>query len=237
MGNCSGHWNKDDMGKFERRDHKSKFDKGCFDDHKHDHKCDCDSCCGQPKHKNDGVLVDKVICSKEVQKVVETDLTPFLFDTEIGPGGVLSRQVGLTVNSIAQNVVVLRDKVVNIGFINVTFTVDGTPVDDPFLTGVNLPFQEETECPGACPEDTVLETPLQVEAIIIQPIPRFLAGMGGNVSLGDSIRFKVILRTTLTVVRPVIKSKDGCFSDVNQNRCETPTPLNITLPVPPTNGG
>ena len=79
MGNCSGHWNnwnKNDKGKFERNDHKSK----------HEHKHSCGSCGHHDKYycdcnfkrirkavklNSDCIVVNSVVCSKMVQKVAE----------------------------------------------------------------------------------------------------------------------------------------------------------------------
>lgn len=215
--------------------------------------------CFTPCH-NDAILEERVICSKVVQKVAQIDIPLFSLNialanagrsdfVEIGPGGTLTPAVDLIVDEsgISQNIVLLRDKVINLGFVPVTITVGGIPVsfiifEIPAVGGtttvVTLPFQEETDCPGACPEDTVIEAPLQVETSIVQPIPAVLSNFIGQIaSAQNTIRFKVILRTTITVVRPVIRSKDSCFSDVNQHRCETPNPSSVTLPVPTPNGG
>lgn len=188
-------------------------------------------------YPKDSLITDSVICSKEVQKITEIDFPRGFLGVEIGPGGVLTPQPGLTVNleGVSQNIVLLRDKIVNIGFFPVTITRGDTPV--PGLEEVNLPLQEETDCPGVCPEDIAIEAPFQVEAVIIQPIPRSVSATDEVVVL-DIVRFKIVLRTTITVVRPIINSKDGCFvKDVNEHRCETPSPRNIVLPVRPANEG
>ncbi|MED4687583.1 hypothetical protein [Peribacillus frigoritolerans] len=170
---------------------------------------------------------------------MEEDIRLDVLNVEI-VGGILTPPVEIIVDeeNIAQNIVVIKDKIVNIGFIPITVIVirDNRRV---IPLAVNLPFQKETECPGACPGDTVMETPLQVEAVIIQPLPNVLTPIERRPFLAglDVIRVKIILRTTITVVRPVIKSKDGCFSDVNQDRCKNSTPLTITLPVPTPDGG
>ncbi|MEK4031442.1 hypothetical protein MKZ02_23700 [Pseudobacillus sp. FSL P4-0506] len=52
----------------------------------------------------------------------------------------------------------------------------------------------------------------------------------------DISRVEIILQTTITDVRPVIKSKDGCFSNLNPDHCKNPSPSNIPLPVPTANG-
>ncbi|MEK4029392.1 hypothetical protein MKZ02_12765 [Pseudobacillus sp. FSL P4-0506] len=185
---------------------------------------------------NDSLIIDSVICSKEVKKVTELDIPlPLLpIPIEIGPGGIITPELSITVDSsgISQNVIVLKDMVVNIGYVPASSFVGGT-----LLGSANIPFQEETDCPGVCPGDIAVESPLQVEAIIIQPLPNAI--IPALITLGptDIARVKIILRTTITVIRPIIKSKDGCFSDLNTDRCKNPSPSNITLPVPPANEG
>jgi hypothetical protein len=172
-----------------------------------------------------------------VQKVAETIIPLTELGIVLTPGEPIPL-ITLTpdVGGIVQNRTILRDKVVNIGFVPATITVAGvaTPVS------VSLPFQEHTDCPGACPEDTLIEAPLQVEATIIQPIP--LVAVGGVLPGVAAAVFKVILRTTITVVRPLIaKTHHGafdCLQDVNTNRCETTTPPTISFPfTPPADGG
>ncbi|MGG0251590.1 hypothetical protein ABEY24_25200 [Peribacillus frigoritolerans] len=194
----------------------------------HDHASNQDHCL------NDSILVDSVICSKEVKKVTELDIPLAILPIEIGPGGILTPELSITVDSsgISQNVIVLKDMVVNIGYVPASSFVGGT-----LLGSANIPFQEETDCPGVCPGDIAVESPLQVEAIIIQPLPNAIIPALIASGPTDIARVKIILRTTITVIRPIIKSKDGCLIDVNPARCEAPTPLNITLPAPPTNGG
>ncbi|NBJ71367.1 MULTISPECIES: hypothetical protein [Clostridia] len=169
-----------------------------------------------------------------MKKVAELDIPLALLPIpiEIGPEGTLTPSLTITVDSsgISQNIIPLKDMVVNIGYVPATSFVGGTR-----LGSANIPFQKETTCPGVCPEDRAVESSLQVEAIIVQPLPNAI--IPALITLGptDIARVKIILRTVITVTRPVIKSKDRCFTDVNQNRCENPTPLNINPPVPPTN--
>ncbi|RJS59164.1 hypothetical protein [Bacillus sp. PK3_68] len=166
---------------------------------------------------NDSLIIDSVICSKKVQKIAEFDNIGVSF------AGAEDINIDVTVQEdrIAQNILVIKDKVINIGAVPVTVTA--TPPSGPGSAEFSriLSFQEETECPGACPGDTVTEAPLQIEAIIAQAIqtefddPPFF-----------SIIVKIILQTTITVTRPVIKSKDGCFIDVNKDRC-APLPSSV----------
>ncbi|SEI00931.1 hypothetical protein SAMN05192559_10776 [Halobacillus karajensis] len=150
--------------------------------------------------------------------------------------GLISVSVEPDLDAITQNVRVIKDKVVNMGLIPATLTLNiaGIPVGTP----LNFPiqFQGHTDFPGACPEDTVQETPLEVEGIFTQPgIEIFdLAG----VELVEGVWVKIVLRTTITVTRPVIQDRFGHVCDVNPNRCENnTTPPSFTLPAPPENGG
>jgi hypothetical protein len=103
---------------------------------------------------------------------------------------------------------------------------------------VNIPFQEHTDCPGACPEDTLTETPLVVEGIFNQPGVLTTATVGGVTLNVLGILFKIILHTTITVVRPVLVDKHGDVCDVNFDRCDdNGTPPTFTLPSTPNGNG
>ncbi|WP_148359634.1 hypothetical protein [Peribacillus simplex] len=238
MGNCSGHWNnwnKNDKGKFERHDHKSK------DDHKdsckscgHHDKSDCDckfrSVRNPVRLNSDCVVVNSVVCSKMVQKVAEITLPLTVFAP--APGGIpaTSTITSITVTpnlaGIVHNVRVIRDKIVNIGFIPATITVIAVStagVAATFTVTANLPFQEHTDCPGACPEDTVTESPFIVEGTFAQQGVSFVNFTPVPPVIAAGILVKVILRTNLTVTRPIIVDKHGGICDVNDRRCDLPT--------------
>jgi hypothetical protein len=265
MGNCSGHWNnwsKNDKGRFERNDHKSKF--GHMDSCKscghHDSDCKCKS---QPvrQHKtaplSDCVLLNSVVCSKKIQKVAELavpatvlfgfgtlTITPALIATVLA---AVSITVTPNLAGIVINRRVIRDKVINMGFVPVTVTVTLLP-GAALPTGVtiitpaptfSLPFQEHSDCPGACPEDTVIETPFELEATFAQPGASVFAVVAGAGVFVTGIVLKAIFRTTLTVTRQVIVDGHGNVCDVEDRRCETPTVApNFSLPsLPPGTGG
>lgn len=186
---------------------------------------------------SDCVLVNSVVGSKAVQKVAEATL-PFTAFTPVIPAGSTIRSVSVVPNlaGITRNTTIIRDKVVNIGLIpvtvTVTFTAPGTTT--PVLTATlstSLPFQEHTDFPGACPEDTVVEPPLVVEGIFAQPgVP--VIGTTGTIS-ANAILVKIVLRTTITVTRQVIVDSHGGICDVNERRCETTTtPTTNTLSAP-----
>ena len=243
MGNCSGHWNnwnKNDKGKFERNDHKSKFE----------HKNSCGSCGHQdksacecnfrsikkvPKLNSDCVLVNSVVGSKMVQKVAEITLPLGVFG-EIDLADILSVTVVPNLAGITHNVRVIRDKVVNIGLIPATITVTLVDVATPVVITTSIPFQEHTDFPGACPEDIVTESPFVVEATFTQPgVPIVTGPVVGDLLTG--ILFKVVLRTTITVTRPIIMDSHGGICDVNDRRCDDTGTPSFTLPAPPTTGG
>ncbi|MFJ7513175.1 hypothetical protein ACIQW7_27730 [Peribacillus simplex] len=239
MGNCSGHWNnwnKNDKGKFERSDHKSKFEHkdSCGSCGHHDKSaCECNfrSIKKAPKLNSDCVIVNSVVCSKMVQKVAEATFPFTAFDVVVPPGStILSVGIEPNLAGIVHNARIIRDKVVNIGTIPATITVTSVLAGVTLVSTLttSLPFQEHTDCPGACPEDTLTETPFVVEGTFAQPgVPIIDAGL---VSL-EAILVKVILRTTLTVSRPIIVDAHGGICDVNDRRCDNPsTPPTFTLP-------
>ncbi|MGP4060504.1 hypothetical protein [Halobacillus sp. H74] len=201
--------------------------------------CNCNSKSTAPKTAhltNDCVLVNSLVGSKTVQKVAEVTLPLTVFEGL----GVLEDIVSITVepnvDAITQNARVIRDKVVNIGLIPATITITIADVALPVTLTTSIPFQEHTDFPGACPEDTLQEAPLEVEGIFTQPGVPVLTGPLG-VDLVTGILFKIVLRTTITVTRPVIQDSMGRVCDVNQNRCENSTTApSFTLPSPD-NGG
>lgn len=246
MGNCSGHWNnwnKNDKGKFERHDHKSKFDhkdscKSCGHHDKSDCDCNFRRIKKDVKLNSDCILVNSVVCSKMVQKVAEITIPNGAFSTAIPVDAtIVSITVLPNLAGIVHNVRVIRDKVVNIGFIPVTvsvvFIAAGATTPTTVTAAANLPFQEHTDCPGACPEDTVTESPFVVEGTFGQPGVTVVTGAAAaNLLVG--ILVKVILRTTLTVTRPIIVDKHGGICDVNDRRCDLPTnPPTFTLGTTP----
>ncbi|MBT2618619.1 MULTISPECIES: hypothetical protein [unclassified Bacillus (in: firmicutes)] len=173
---------------------------------------------------SDCVLVNSVVGSKAVQKAAEATF-PFTAFTPAIPAGstIVSVSVLPNLAGVTRNTTIIRDKVVNIGLIPVTITVtflapgSTTPATATLTT--SLPFQEHTDFPGACPEDTVVEPPLVVEGIFAQAGTPFVSGTG--VITTDAILVKVVLRTTITVIRPVIVDSHGGICDVNERRCET----------------
>ncbi|MBT2647897.1 hypothetical protein J7E52_14545 [Bacillus sp. ISL-34] len=230
---------KDDKGD---SDHKSKCEhkNSCGSCGHHDKSaCDCNfrSIKKVPKLNSDCILVNSVVGSKMVQKVAEITLPALDFGV-VDIANIVSIAVVPNLAGITHNVRVIRDKVVNIGLIPVTITITvldgGVPVVLPLIT-TSIPFQEHTDFPGACPEDIVTESPFVVEGIFNQPgVPIIDAGL---ITL-TGILIKVVLRTTITVTRPVIVDSHGGICDANDRRCESPTtPPTFTFPAPPTTGG
>ncbi|MFE4813743.1 hypothetical protein ACFQ9Y_21830 [Peribacillus simplex] len=230
------------FGNDSRFGHDSKSKKSCKVCKSHDASaCNCNFKAAARQLaaplNSDCVLVNSVVGSKAVQKVAEATL-PFTAFTPAIPAGSTIRSVSVVPNlaGVTRNTTIIRDKVVNIGLIpvaiTVTFTAPGTTT--PVLTATlatSLPFQEHTDFPGACPEDTVVEPPLVVEGIFAQPgVP--VIGTTGLVS-ANAILVKIVLRTTITVTRQVIVDSHGGICDVNERRCETTTtPTTNTLPAP-----
>ncbi|MDQ0217140.1 hypothetical protein ELQ35_08580 [Peribacillus cavernae] len=186
----------------------------------HDHNHDCPKCEERlpgkcpPKLTSDCFVVNSLVCSREVQKVAELTIPAVTLGdiVVIGPGGVITPLITLQpdLSGLVSNVLLVRGKIINTGYLPANIVIAGvaTPLQ------INLPFQQETECPGACPEDTVTETPFQIEAIVVQGIE----ALGISVA---SVRFKVVLRTSITVTRPVIAKLPNIelVQDANSNRC------------------
>lgn len=173
--------------------------------------------------KDSRIIVDSVICSKEVQKIAEVEtFSDFL------RGDIVKIDVVVHEDDISQNIIVIKDKIVSIGVVPVTINFSGTFAGSPFSLQEGIPFQEETECLGVCPEDTVTESPLQVEVAIAQSIRYNLSDIPDLERLLFII--KVILRTTVTATRQVVKSKDRCLIDLNENRCKAQIPSSIQPP-------
>ena len=216
-----------------------KHSSSCKTCNSHDSTCSCDFKAARKTTplNSDCILVNSVVCSKMVQKAAEF-IFPGTAFTPVIPVGAVIVSVGVVPNlaGIVHNVTVIRDKVVNIGFIPATITVTAlvAGVAATFTLTTSLPFQEHTDCPGACPEDTVTEAPFVIEGIFTQPgVP--VLGITGLVTL-TGILVKVILRTTITVTRPLIMDSKGDICDVNDRRCEgtLTTPPTFTLPTTPT---
>lgn len=167
-----------------------------------------------PHLASDCVVVNSVICSKKVHKIAELSIPiPTLGDIiTIGPGGVISPLVTLTpdLQNIVSQVTVVKDMVINTGYLPANITVLGLPLP----IQINIPFQQETLCPGVCPEDTIHESSFKIEAVVTQGIE----ALGVSVA---SILFKVVLSTNLTVTRPVITKATNLkvVKDVNEDRC------------------
>lgn len=232
------------------------------DDWKHHSKKESfdkeDDCCFIHDDPCEGpTLVDKVICSKDVQKVAE-----FALPAAIGPlpgaggGGVLSGLVGTILgllatiapgvvnvrvtpnfNAIRQEVTVVKDKIINLGTIPANLELVSAVGVVILAIPIQIFFQEHTDCPGACPGDTVVETRPVVEAVLNQPL---LGTAPDGSPFINLLLFKAVIRTHLTVTKQVIKSKDGSCCDANDHRCEptgVPGVINFPLTLSPNTTG
>ncbi|QGH34638.1 hypothetical protein GI584_11615 [Gracilibacillus salitolerans] len=185
---------------------------------------------------NDCVVVNSLVGTKSVQKVAELTLPLTALGLDVLED-LVSVQLVPNLNEVTQNARILRDKVVNIGVLPVTITVTIAGVEAPVTLDTTIPFQEHTDFPGACPEDTLQETPLEVEGIFTQPgVPVVTGPVVGDLVTG--ILFKVILRTNITVTRPIIQDAQGNICDVNPNRCDNlGNAPSFTLPAPANGDG
>lgn len=167
-----------------------------------------------PTLATDCVVVDSLLCSEKANMIAELSVPiSTLGDIiSIDPGGVISPLVTLTpdISGIVSQVTTVKDMVITTGFLPANVTVLGleTPLQ------LNLPFQEETFCPGVCPEDNVRESPYKIEAVVTQGIE----ALGVSVA---NILFKVIISTNVTATRPVITKSPNLqvVRDVNADRC------------------
>ncbi|WP_281658401.1 hypothetical protein [Halobacillus sp. Cin3] len=191
------------------------------------------------KLNSDCFVENALVGTKQVQKVAESTLPLSLFPADgITFGSLVSVEVVPDLENITMNARIIKNKVVNIGLIPAAVTVNFLDGDGALATGVlntSIPFQAHTDFPGACPEDTLTETPLEVEGIFTQegvPIVD-LAGLG----LVDGIIVKIILQTTITVTRPVIRDAHGTVCDLNPDRCKQDTDApSFTFPGPEDDG-
>ncbi|WP_121638998.1 hypothetical protein [Virgibacillus sp. Bac330] len=217
------------------RCHKKQNKHDCYDCSKRG-TCDCNFKKPQLKETkldSDCFLVNSVVGTKTVQKVAER--TFLLTDLGIPVlGDILSVDVTPNVDGITQNASIIKDKVVNIGLVPATISISVLGVALPITFTTSIPFQAHTDFPGACPQDMVMETPLEVEGVFTQQVPG-VDIVGVDIS---GLLVKVILRTTITVTRQVIKDAHGHFCDVNPHRCEKQaTPPTFNFPAPNGNGG
>ncbi|XQY90812.1 hypothetical protein ACNRWW_14910 [Metabacillus sp. HB246100] len=192
-----------------------------------------DVCCKkeQPKVVSPSVeclKVNSVICTKSVQKVAELqvpaiDLLPAGTDlTLVSFSNVVADPTGIVMRGT-----LIEDKVVNSGYVPITADINILGVTLPISVSLNLPFQAETDCPGACPGDDLQETVPVIEAVLTPVITPGLT-VGDVASLGF-ITFKVIIRTQITVSREkLVQAGVTVLGDINQDRCTTFQPTSPT---------
>ncbi|MEC2073650.1 hypothetical protein [Alkalihalophilus marmarensis] len=193
-----------------------------------------DFCCGKEKYHKPAqpsiecLKVNSVICTKSVQKVAELDLPILDLLPDVTDLSLISfSNITANPNGIVMRGTLIDGKVVNSGYVPITVTINVAGV--PVLQGVsfNLPFQAETECPGACVGDDLQETVPVIEAVI-PPVITPVIPVGDIVSIG-TITFKVIIRTQITVSREkLVQAGVTVLGDINPDRCTT---LQPTMPT------
>ncbi|MDY0405031.1 hypothetical protein P5G51_006125 [Virgibacillus sp. 179-BFC.A HS] len=190
---------------------------------------DCDVC-----NREEGELVERVVCSKNVQSVAE-----FALPASVEPGPVLDLLLGLLAGltnivvtpnyaGIQQEITVIRDKIIVLGFIPATLDVTGTlfGILNPRIP-IRIYFQEHVECPGVCPGDQIIQSTPTVEAELRQP----LLATGPNGTSLNLFLFKAIVRMHVTAVRTGIE-RNGKICDLDNRRCTPVTgPVEINSPV------
>ncbi|MYL38538.1 hypothetical protein [Halobacillus litoralis] len=215
---------------------------------KHEKKHDCLTGCKchfkKPEFKpaklnSDCFVENALVGTKQVQKVAESTLPLSLFAAAgVTIGSLVSVEVVPNLENITMNARIIKNKVVNIGLVPATITVnflDGTGALQVGLLNTAIPFQAHTDFPGACPEDNLTETPLEVEGIFTQEgVP--VVDVAG-ITLVEGIIVKIILKTTITVTRPVIRDAHGNVCDLNPDRCKQDTDApSFTFPGPDNEG-
>jgi hypothetical protein len=161
----------------------------------------------------DDVLINKIVCSRSVHIPAETQTVFF-----ISPGLIISTALTPDLSGIVLNSTVLEDAVITTGYVPVTITLEMS--NSIFIFPIDLPFQKLIPCPGARPRDTLTAAPAEIDIIIIQQVP-MVTTQG---QLIFSLLFKVILRTKITVTRPMIgklgQKSTSCLKDVCRHRPE-----------------
>lgn len=185
------------------------------------------------KLTSDCVVVNSLVGSKSVQKVAETTLPITLFPNLLDIADLVSVNVVPNLDEITQNARIIKDKVVNIGLVPATISVTIAGVALPDIITTTIPFQAHTDFFGACPQDMLQETPLEVEGIFTQPGVEVVNAAGTG--LVEGILVKIVLRTQITVTRQVIKDQQGNVCEINPNRCEITDTPSFSFPTP--NGG
>ncbi|MCM3735299.1 hypothetical protein M3215_05575 [Bacillus cytotoxicus] len=131
-------------------------------------------------------------------------------------------------NGIVMRGTLIEGKVINSGFVPITATINIVGVPTPINVSLNLPFQEETECPGACPGDDLQEATPIIEAVL-EPVLTPTINAVGTIVAVSTITFKVIIRTQITVSREkLVQAGVTVLGDINSDRCTT---LQPTSPV------
>ncbi|BCJ88031.1 hypothetical protein [Effusibacillus dendaii] len=177
-----------------------------------------DFTCPTPQTQEVCLKAFSVICTKLVQEVAELTVPA----TALGITGPVTVPITVTANSsgIVLNGTLLQDKVVDTGYVPVTVTV-GLPT--PVTLAFNLPFQTETDCPGACPGDNLQKTPPVIEGVL-KPIITPNGTIVGGLPV-DTVTFKVIVRTQVTVSREqLLRINATVIGDINPDRCVTVQP-------------
>jgi len=202
-------------------------------------------CCQQQKQQPcpspsvECLKVLSVVCTKNVQKVAELSVPAAAILPAAFPPASLPlisfSNVTANPNGIVMRGTLVEGKVINSGFVPITATLnvlDGL-IPTPIPISFNLPFQEETECPGACPGDDLQETVPVIEAVL-EPVITPGIEVGGVLALG-TITFKVIIRTQITVSREkLVQAGVTVLGDLNPDRCAdnqltTPTSRTVTF--------
>ncbi|MBT2740982.1 hypothetical protein [Bacillus sp. ISL-77] len=168
-----------------------------------------------------------VICTNSVQKVAELTIPAVDIGIPI-IGNLVSINVVADPTGIVMRGTLIEGKVINSGFVPVTATITLAGVTLPLTVALNLPFQAETECPGACPGDDLQETTPIVEAVL-EPVITPAVGAVGTIVAVTLITFKVIIRTQITVSREkLVQAGVTVLGDINPDRCTT---LQPTMPT------
>lgn len=205
------------------------------------HDCLIDEC---NKCRDQGELVEKVICSKNIVTSAEFAL-PFAVELG-GPGSFLYELLAAVIpdldvtvrpnyRGVEQEVTALKDAVMIFGNIPATLSITTNYLPtSPLNIPIQIFFQEIAECKGVCPGDDVRASDPVIEKVLNQP----LLGRGPNGTfVANLLLFKAVIRTHVTVVRSGI-DRDGKFCDLDPHRCDphrAPRTINTPYEITPLN--
>lgn len=170
-----------------------------------------EKCMKEKGLSNEPVLIQSVICAKEVKLVAHTKT-----DLKVDNCSQIQFVPDLITTEIQGTL--LHDLIILQGFIKGSIIVN-----NQCIKKITLPFQEEIKCDGVCPGDTLKQTTPTLKGVVP---PQIIPCEEDSYSY---VVFKVILGLQITVIREKIGTVAvTIIGDVDENRCNlTSTPPQI----------